>query len=176
MIYNIDLEKLTDKQLEAFKVIDEEAYKKEMENRSTYSDQEMRHHQVFTDLHKAYFYLKPLYDNMRNTDVKKTITQSGILTTMEKVFRYAKLKNVEYDKFEGEPVDNSVDNSKEVSKQEVPETEKPVDAPVPEPVEVKAAEVKAEPEKQEEVLSPIETVSQEELNKILASIPTVEQI
>lgn len=185
MSYTIELEKLTDAQLEAFKVIDLDAYKAEKENRSTYTDEDMKKFQIYTDLDKAYYYLKPMYDNMRNTDVKKTITESGILTTLEKVFRWTKKKNVNFTRFEP-----TVAEKKEMVKAEisVPLT---VGEPVVKPVEedtpafvvtpdmVKVVEPQTEtaPQPQPETIpAPLENMTTEELNKIMASIPAVEKI
>lgn len=194
MSYTIELEKLTDAQLEAFKVIDLDAYKAEKENRSTYTDEDMKKFQIYTDLDKAYYYLKPMYDNMRNTDVKKTITESGILTTLEKVFRWTKKNNVKFERFAPLPAPEPV-------KEEIPdpiilpEGVKPTDIPavvagVDYPV-TKEEAVKAEvivpiaPIPQEEpkatnetpaTQSTLEAMSMEELNKIMESIPAVEKI
>lgn len=171
MTYTIELEKLTDEQLEAFKIIDLNAYKNEKENRATYSDEETKNGQVWTDLDKAYFYLKPMYDNMRNTDVKKTITESGIMTTLEKIFRWAKKKEFKYERFSA-PV--------------VVEQPVAVEQPIPVPAPEKMPEPIPQPNPQATVVedkvvipatkTTIETMSTEELNKIMASIPAVEKI
>jgi hypothetical protein len=187
MSYTIELEKLTEEQLEAFKVIDPVAYKNEKENRSTYSAEEARKGQIYTDLDKAYYYLKPMYDNMRNTEVKKTITESGILATIEKVFRFTKKMNLSFARFEPEVavvagVDYPVTAAPEpkVIKEEAvvltsaPEPVMPP-VPAPEPVVIVAPEAVVAPAPQS-VKSTIETISTEELNKIMASIPAVEKI
>lgn len=191
MSYTIELEKLTEEQLEAFKVIDPVAYKNEKENRSTYSAEDARNGQIYTDLDKAYYYLKPMYDNMRNTEVKKTITESGILATIEKVFRFTKKMNLSFTRFEPKAsvvagVDYPVTTAPEpkitsvegVGLTSVPE---PVMAPVPapEPVVVVAPEAVVAPAPAptpQPVKNSIETISTEELNKIMASIPAVEKI
>lgn len=176
MSYTIELEKLTDEQLEAFKVIDIDAYKEEKENRSTYSDADIRNGVMYTELDKAYFYLKPMYDNMRNTDVKKTITESGILTTIEKIFRWAKKREIFYSKYnQPAPVEEipalviTPDMVKTVEPTPAPAPVIPNPEPVAEPVPA------LEPE-QAPGQSPLEDMSTEELNKIMASIPAVEKI
>lgn len=146
----IDLEKLTEDQLEAFKVINAEAVKKEQErrvNESIYTEEEVKSFKIFSDLSKAYFFLKPMYDNMRNNDVKKTITSSEILPVLEKVFRYAKAKNLKYVPYqpaveeeaaqaqveEKLPLEEAID--KAVAQEQVPATAPaPAPAPAPEPV------------------------------------------
>lgn len=144
MSYTIELEKLTDAQLEAFKVIDLDAYKAEKENRSTYTDEDMKKFQIYTDLDKAYYYLKPMYDNMRNTDVKKTITESGILTTLEKVFRWTKKNNVKFERFAPapEPVKEKIPDPiilpEGVKPTEIPAVVAGVDYPVTKEEAVKA--------------------------------------
>lgn len=142
----IDLEKLTEDQLEAFKVINAEAVKKEQErrvNESIYTEEEVKSFKIFSDLSKAYFFLKPMYDNMRNNDVKKTITSSEILPVLEKVFRYAKAKNLKYVPYqpvveeeaapapveEKLPLEEAID--KAVAQEQV---SAPAPAPAPEPV------------------------------------------
>ena len=99
MVYTIELEKLTKEQLEAFKIIDKKAFEAETKRRleSTYTHEDIKAGKVYTDLYKAYFYLKPMYDNMRNKDVKKTITQSEVLSVMEKIFRWADNNGVNYE-------------------------------------------------------------------------------
>ena len=146
MSYTIELEKLTDAQLEAFKVIDLDAYKAEKENRSTYTDEDMKKFQIYTDLDKAYYYLKPMYDNMRNTDVKKTITESGILTTLEKVFRWTKKNNVKFERFAPAPAPEPVKEKipdpiilqEGVKPEEIPAVVAGVDYPVTKEEAVKA--------------------------------------
>lgn len=195
MSYTIELEKLTEEQLEAFKVIDPKAYKVEKENRSTYTDEDMKNFQIYSDLDKAYYYLKPMYDNMRNTDVKKTITESGILTTLEKIFRWTKKKNVTFKRFEptvvektemikaeisvpltvGEPEINVTSTASE------PEVKEEIPAFVVTPDMVKVVEPQPQPEpipapQPEPIPAPLENMSTEELNKIMASIPAVEKI
>lgn len=197
-MYTLDLEKLTDEQLKAFKVIDEKAFEAETKRRleSTYSDEDIRANKIYSDLYKAYFYIKPMYDNMRNTDVKKIITQSGILTVMEKVFRWADNHNFKYEKFKGEPVKTkeeaiavTVSVPIEVGEPEVKEVtqeptwepgggaevEQPIYPPV-EPVQEAAPAVNVPEQPAEENLSPIESMTQQKLNEILATIPAVEKI
>lgn len=201
MSYTIELEKLTDAQLEAFKVIDLDAYKAEKENRSTYTDEDMKKFQIYTDLDKAYYYLKPMYDNMRNTDVKKTITESGILTTLEKVFRWTKKNNVKFERFAPapapapEPVKEKIPDpiilQEGVKPEEIPAVVAGVDYPVTKEEAVKAEViVPIAPIPQEEpkatvvddkvvipaTQSTLEAMSMEELNKIMESIPAVEKI
>ena len=181
MSYTIELEKLTDEQLEAFKIIDADAYKGEKEKRSTYSEEEVKNGQIFTDLDKAYYYLKPMYDNMRNNDTKKTITDSGILQTIEKVFRFCKLKNKPYNKYQPVAVveeTKPVVNTEATSNVVIPEPIIPTPEKMPEPV--------PQPNPQATVVnnnivipatqSTLESMSTEELNKIMASIPAVEKI
>lgn len=201
MSYTIELEKLTDAQLEAFKVIDLDAYKAEKENRSTYTDEDMKKFQIYTDLDKAYYYLKPMYDNMRNTDVKKTITESGILTTLEKVFRWTKKNNVKFERFAPvpvpapEPVKEKIPDPiilpEGVKPEEIPAVVTGVDYPVTKEEAVKAevivpiAPIPQENPKatvvDDKVVIPatqstLEAMSMEELNKIMESIPAVEKI
>lgn len=199
MSYTIELEKLTDAQLEAFKVIDLDAYKAEKENRSTYTDEDMKKFQIYTDLDKAYYYLKPMYDNMRNTDVKKTITESGILTTLEKVFRWTKKNNVKFERFAPAPAPEPVKEKipdpiilqEGVKPEEIPAVVAGVDYPVTKEEAVKAEViVPIAPIPQEEpkatvvddkvvipaTQSTLEAMSMEELNKIMESIPAVEKI
>lgn len=182
MSYTIELEKLTDAQLEAFKVIDLDAYKAEKENRSTYTDEDMKKFQIYTDLDKAYYYLKPMYDNMRNTDVKKTITESGILTTLEKVFRWTKKKNVEFTRFEPtvaektEMVKAEISVPLTVGEPKVTVVEEAPTPVIPTPV-IQPETPVAQPQPQPETIpAPLENMSTEELNKIMASIPAVEKI
>lgn len=223
MEFKIDLEKLTEDQLEALRAINNSVVETELKRRieaSTYTDEEARNHKIFSDLYKAYFYIKPMYDNMRNTDVKKTLTQSEILTVMEKVFRYADKKGIVFEKFEGEPtkvieaaekveqeptpIEKAIEEATPIQvapivapvteqeptwepgggvevEQPTPVTE-PVAEPVAEPVVEPVAEPVAEPAEvtpasiDEIVTSPVEKMSTEELNKILANIPTVEKI
>lgn len=192
MSYTIELEKLTDAQLEAFKVIDLDAYKAEKENRSTYTDEDMKKFQIYTDLDKAYYYLKPMYDNMRNTDVKKTITESGILTTLEKVFRWTKKNNVKFERFAPapEPVKEKIPDPiilpEGVKPTEIPAVVAGVDYPVTKEEAVKAEVIvpiapipQEEPKATNEApatQSTLEAMSMEELNKIMESIPAVEKI
>ena len=98
-MYTLDLSKLTEEQLKAFELIDFKAASEEREKRSIYTEEDIRKGQIYTDLSKAYFFLKPMYDNMRNTDVKKTITESEILPVLEKVFRFCNVRGVKYEKF-----------------------------------------------------------------------------
>ena len=184
MSYTIELEKLTDEQLEAFKIIDIEAYKGEKEKRSTYSEEEVKNGQIFTDLDKAYYYLKPMYDNMRNSDTKKTITDSGILQTIEKVFRFCKLKNKPYNKYQPEPVIvgevKATFNTETTGNVVIPEPIIPVPAPeiMPEPVPMPNPQATVVEDKVviPATQSTLESMSTEELNKIMASIPAVEKI
>ena len=197
MSYTIELEKLTDEQLEAFKIIDMNAYKGEKEKRSTYSDEEVKNGQIFTDLDKAYYYLKPMYDNMRNNDTKKTITDSGILQTIEKVFRFCKLKNKPYTKYEPVQVTNfeqlsdAIHNKTAEKITIVSPTEATggisiVSNPEKVPEAVQIIQPIPQPNPQATVVednvvipatqSTLESMSTEELNKIMASIPAVEKI
>lgn len=187
MSYTIELEKLTDEQLEAFKVIDLAAYKTEKENRSTYTDEDMKKFQIYTDLDRAYYYLKPMYDNMRNTEVKKTITESGILTTLEKVFRWTKKKGVKFERYTPTPATEPVKEElpdpvilpEGVTAAEIPsiniEVTEPVKAETPAFV-VTPDMVKVVEDKPAVTENTVETMSMEELNKIMASIPAVEKI
>lgn len=96
---SINLEKLTEDQLNALALIDKAAVELEKKRRieeSIYTEEEVKDYKIFSDLSKAYFFLKPMYDNMRNGDVKKTITASEILPVLEKVFRFAKAKDIKY--------------------------------------------------------------------------------
>lgn len=216
MEFKIDLERLTEEQLEALRKINNSVVETEIRRRkdTTYSDEEMRSHKVFSDLSKAYFFLKPMYDNMRNTDVKKTITQSEILPTLEKVFRYADQHKMAFEKYEGEPVVKEVAEPIMRPEAEPTPLEKAIEeatptqaeiAPIVEPViESSAADLVweaggganieqptpvvtpvvtpvATPAPtaapiDEIITSPVENMSTEELNKILANIPTVEKI
>lgn len=153
MNITISLENLTEEQLEALKVINAKAVEEELERRNTYTDEDMAEHKVYSDLYKAYFYLKPMYDNMRSSDIKKTITQSEILPVLEKIFRWTKKNGIDFKKFE-EPV--------------VEPTPAPVVEPTPTPTEPTPTPIPAE-----QPLSDVEGMNQEELNKILASIPQI---
>lgn len=211
-MYTLELEKLTEEQLEAFKIIDKKAVEAEVKRRaeSTYTSEDMKVGKVYADLYKAYFYLKPMYDNMRNTDVKKTITQSEVLTVIEKVIKWADKNGVNYEKFKGDSLVAEIAVPLTVGEPEVrvvqpeeqhvtkvftnigsgtatveqvaepvwepgggAEVEQPEFIQTTEPVQV--AEIAPEP-KVEEKLSPVEAMSQEKLNEILASIPAVEKI
>lgn len=190
-MYTLDLSKLTDEQLKAFELIDSKAASEEREKRSIYSEEDIRKGQIYTDLSKAYFFLKPMYDNMRNTDVKKTITESEILPVLEKVFRFCNVKGIKYEKFApvAEPVAEPVEES--VTIQIKPEdwtTNEVVEARVTFPeVKVKplmsespiipmtVPEVKLEPTALENT-HPVGTMSETELNNILANIPVVNKL
>ena len=202
-MYTLELEKLTEEQLEAFKIIDKKAVEAEVKRRaeSTYTSEDMKAGKVYADLYKAYFYLKPMYDNMRNTDVKKTITQSEVLTVIEKVIKWADKNGVNYEKFKGDSLVAEIAIPLTVGEPEVrvvqPEEQKVQDVtkaftnigsgtvtveqvaePVWEPgggAEVEQPTPVEEPKVQEK-LSPVEAMSQEKLNEILASIPAVEKI
>lgn len=124
----INMEKLSDEQLEALALIDAAAVELEKKRRveeSIYTEEEVKNYQIYSDLHKAYFFLKPMYDNMRNGDTKKTITSSNIIPVLEKVFRWTKFKNIKFAEYS--PV---VEN--EAAPAPAPEP-KPVVAPVPAP-------------------------------------------
>ena len=219
MKFEIELEKLTDEQLEALRKINNSVVETEVKRRkeTTYSQEDIKNNKIYADLYKAYFYIKPMYDNMRNTDVKKTITQSEILPVMEKIFRFAASHGYTYEKFQGEPVEAvEVKEVKEVAEptplekaieeatpvqNEVTQIVQPIVEPVWEPgggAEVEQPTPIAQVEQptpvtqveqptpvtqveqtapiEEIVTSPIEKMSTEELNKILANIPTVEKI
>lgn len=213
MTYTIELEKLTKEQLEAFKVIDKKAFEAETERRlrSTYTNEDIKAGKIYTDLYKAYFYLKPMYDNMRNTDVKKTITQSEVLPIIEKVLRWADSNGVAYEKFKGETIVANIsvplttgepvtliDTAKEVPAANGPADISPVNISMDPNIsavesvvnpdihitEVTSTEPTWEPGGGAEVeqptpaeeLSPIESMTQQKLNEILATIPNVEKI
>lgn len=211
MTYTIELEKLTKEQLEAFKVIDKKAFEAETERRlrSTYTNEDIKAGKIYTDLYKAYFYLKPMYDNMRNTDVKKTITQSEVLPIIEKVLRWADSNGVAYEKFKGETIVANIsvplttgepvtliDTAKEVPAANGPADISPVNISIDPnissivvdsnetPVHINVAAPTWEPGGGAEVeqptpveeLSPIESMTQQKLNEILATIPNVEKI
>lgn len=192
-MYILDLSKLTDEQLKAFELIDSKAANEEREKRSIYSEEDIRKGQIYTDLSKAYFFLKPMYDNMRNTDVKKTITESEILPVLEKVFRFCNVRGVKYEKFApvaepevaqvAEPVAEPVQiNPGDWTTNEVVEARetfsevkvKPLmsESPV---IPTTVPEVRVEPTALENT-HPVETMSETELNNILANIPVVNKI
>ena len=217
-MYTLELEKLTEEQLEAFKIIDKKAVEAEIKRReeTIYSPEDLQKGQVYADLYKAYFYIKPMYDNMRNTDVKKTITQSEVLPVMEKIFRWADHNKVAFEKFKGEPQPQpqtqpqTQPETKEeaiVAKVRIPlavgepgvavvaetvvgeptwepgggaEVEQPIPAAKVIPLESKPEVIPMTVEEPkvpvEEVLSPVESMTQQKLNEILATIPAVEKI
>ena len=191
-MYTLDLSKLTEEQLKAFELIDPKAAGEEREKRSIYTDEDIKKGQIYTDLSKAYFFLKPMYDNMRNTDVKKTITESEILPVLEKVFRFCNVKGVKFEKFApvAEPVAEPVEQPVTVS-ETVSETVSPIETAGWMPQEVVEAretfpEVKVEPlapnptiipmTVPEVTTHPVETMSENKLNEVLASIPVVNKI
>lgn len=211
MEFKIDLEKLTEEQLEALRKINNSVVETEIKRRkeTTYSQEEIKNNKIYADLYKAYFYIKPMYDNMRNTDVKKTLTQSEILPVLEKIFRYADSHGYTYEKFQGEVVEQEAEKVAEPTPLEKAiEEATPMQveiAPIVEPViEPSVAELVWEPGGGAEIeqptpvtqveqptpvtqveqaapideilASPVEKMSTEELNKILANIPTVEKI
>lgn len=99
MEYKVEMDKLTEEQLEAFRIINNAAVELELERRvreSTYEDEV----EFMEDVSKAYFFLRPMYDNMRNNDTKKTITNSGIIETLERFIRTAKANKIEYKEYE----------------------------------------------------------------------------
>lgn len=191
-MYTLDLSKLTDEQLKAFELIDAKAANEEREKRSIYSEEDLRKGQIYTDLSKAYFFLKPMYDNMRNTDVKKTITESEILPVLEKVFRFCNVKGVKYEKFApiaepvAEPVAEQV--TEKVTEPETLPVEQPIDVAgwMPQEVRETFPEVKVVPLTPNSTIPPmmapevtahqVETISEAKLNEILASIPVVNKI
>lgn len=102
MEYKVEMDKLTEEQLEAFRIINNAAVELELERRvreSTYEDEV----EFMEDVSKAYFFLRPMYDNMRNNDTKKTITNSGIIETLERFIRTAKANKIEYKEYESAP-------------------------------------------------------------------------
>ena len=194
-MYTLDLSKLTEEQLKAFELIDSKAAYEEREKRSIYTEEDIRKGQIYTDLSKAYFFLKPMYDNMRNTDVKKTITESEILPVLEKVFRFCSVKGVKYEKFapiaEPEVAQVTEQVSDQVSDQVaeqvteqvvVPEAVSPIDTAGWAPQEVvEEREFISNPTitsmmAPEVTVHPVETMPEAKLNEILASIPVVNKI
>lgn len=163
MNITISMENLTEEQLEALKVINAKAVEEELERRNTYTDEDMAEYKVYSDLYKAYFYLKPMYDNMRNSDIKKTIAQSEILPVLEKIFRWTKKHGIDFKKFE-EPV---VEPTPTPVVEPIPAEPTPVVEPTPTPA------MESTPVPTEQPLSDVEGMNQEELNKILASIPQI---
>ena len=102
MEYKVEMDKLTEEQLEAFRIINNAAVELELERRvreSIYKDEV----EFMEDVSKAYFFLRPMYDNMRNNDTKKTITNSGIIETLERFIRTAKANKIEYKEYESAP-------------------------------------------------------------------------
>ena len=191
-MYTLDLSKLTEEQLKAFELIDPKAAGEEREKRSIYTEEDIRKGQIYTDLSKAYFFLKPMYDNMRNTDVKKTITESEILPVLEKVFRFCNVKGINYEKFApvAEPETLPVEQPEAVS-ETVSETVSPIETAGWMPQEVVEAretfpEVRVEPLMSKDPIIPmtvpevtahsVETMSEDQLNNILANIPVVNKI
>ena len=123
MEYKVEMDKLTEEQLEAFRIINNAAVELELERRvreSTYEDEV----EFMEDVSKAYFFLRPMYDNMRNNDTKKTITNSGIIETLERFIRTAKANKIEYKEYESA-------SEKEPEQAPAPEKE-PEQAPAPE--------------------------------------------
>lgn len=186
-MYTLDLSKLTDEQLKAFELIDAKAASEEREKRSIYSDDDVRRGRIYTDLSRAYFFLKPMYDNMRNTDVKKTITESDILPILEKVFRFCNVKGIKYEKFApvaepvAEPVVEQINprdwitNEVVEARETFPEVKvKPLmsESPI---IPMTVPETKLEPTALENT-HPVGTMSETELNNILANIPVVNKL
>lgn len=102
MEYKVEMDKLTEEQLEAFRIINNAAVELELERRvreSIYKDEV----EFMEDVSKAYFFLRPMYDNMRNNNTKKTITNSGIIETLERFIRTAKANKIEYKEYESAP-------------------------------------------------------------------------
>lgn len=215
MKFEIELEKLSDEQLEALRKINNSVVETEIKRRkeTTYSPEEIKNNKIYADLYRAYFYIKPMYDNMRNTDVKKTLTQSEILPVLEKVFRYADSHGYTYEKFQGEVVEQAAEKVEETPVVQEPtpiekaiekanpipatlldqteqeptlepgggaEVEKPTPVATPIVTPAEATPVETIPTEaapiDEIITSPVEKMSTEELNKILANIPTVEKI
>lgn len=230
MEFKIDLEKLTEEQLEALRKINNSVVETEIKRRkeTTYSQEDIKNNKIYADLYRAYFYIKPMYDNMRNTDVKKTLTQSEILPVLEKVFRYADSHGYTYEKFQGEAVEQAAEKVEETPVVQEPtpiekaiekanpipatlldqteqeptlepgggaEVEKPtpvatpivsgiaapvttecVDPGIAAPVTTECVDPGIAAPIDEIITSPVEKMSTEELNKILANIPTVEKI
>ena len=217
MEFKIDLEKLTEEQLEALRKINNSVVETEIKRRkeTTYSQEDIKNNKIYADLYRAYFYIKPMYDNMRNTDVKKTLTQSEILPVLEKVFRYADSHGYTYEKFQGEAVEQAAEKVEETPVVQEPtpiekaiekanpipatlldqteqeptlepgggaEVEKPTPVATPivsgiaAPVTTECVDPGIVAPIDEILTSPVEKMSTEELNKILANIPTVEKI
>ena len=122
MEYKVEMDKLTEEQLEAFRIINNAAVELELERRVRESIYE-NEVEFMEDVSKAYFFLRPMYDNMRNNDTKKTITNSGIIETLERFIRTAKANKIEYKEYESAP-------EKEPEQAPAPEKE-PVEATKP---------------------------------------------
>ena len=247
MEFKIDLEKLTEEQLEALRKINNSVVETEIKRRkeTTYSQEDIKNNKIYADLYRAYFYIKPMYDNMRNTDVKKTLTQSKLLPVLEKIFHYADSHGYKYEKIfqadddngcictdsqgkpirvapvvqESTPIEKAIEEATPIPATLLDQTgqeptlepgggaevEKPtpvatpivsgitdagiLDSGIAAPVTTEcadpgiAAPVTTEcvdpgiaAPIDEIITSPVEKMSTEELNKILANIPTVEKI
>lgn len=118
-MYELNLENLTEQQLEAFAVIDNAAYQMEKERRvreAIYTDKS----EFMADISKAYYYIRPMFDNMRNNDTKKTLVKSGVIEMLEKFIRTAKKEEINYKVFFEE---NTEEEAKEVAEVEKIEKE-----------------------------------------------------
>lgn len=118
-MYELNLENLTEQQLEAFAVIDNAAYQMEKERRvreAIYTDKS----EFMADISKAYYYIRPMFDNMRNNDTKKTLVKSGVIEMLEKFIRTAKKEEINYKVFFEE---NTEEEAKEIAKAEKIEKE-----------------------------------------------------
>lgn len=118
-MYELNLENLTEQQLEAFAVIDNAAYQMEKERRvreAIYTNES----EFMADISKAYYYIRPMFDNMRNNDTKKTLVKSGVIEMLEKFIRTAKKEEINYKVFFEE---NTEEEAKEVAKVEKIEKE-----------------------------------------------------
>lgn len=189
MIYGITVEKLTEEQLDALEIINAEVAKVERERRlreSTYEDLES----LMPDVMKAYSDLRPMYDNMRNNDTKKTITSSGIIEMLEKLIRTAKKDGIEIiNAVEGEVTEADIAPvayaSRDVSVKKEPSEEKLAELnkkstvePVTVPV-INDWQTNEVVEERVEVTIPRtapQPISQDKLNEILAGIPVVGKI
>jgi hypothetical protein len=136
MKIELELTKMSVEQLKQLKEFAPKEVEAELKARDTYSDEDMRNFKVYTDLSKAYFFLKPMYDNMRNCETKRILAESEVLDTLEKIFRFCELRQIKYTKYApvAEPIVGPAPEPVAEPVVEEPVVEEPVAEPVVEAV------------------------------------------
>ena len=126
----IDFSKLEESQLEELKKFFPQEVSEELSERerlATYINQDEA---MFKDLSSVFMALRPMYDNMRNNDFKKTLTSSQLFPVLEKVIRTAKAKGYNvFSEIKKQPAEDT-----QVQKISKPK-EEPSVMPTPEKVE-----------------------------------------